>query len=1280
MAPISSLSSLSTSSSTMNRCHCGASADNLLNFYLPISRRGLFLQDSFFEHAHALFNDAVRQVLGRWSGSESLMTDSWNDTNLCLSNNLSRYRQLRAQNLKEENQAVTARDDNASHKIVLDVHDFMDGEVKVKVVGERELVVEGHTKTNTGDYSVSSQSFRRHFTLPDLTNIETITSVMSSDGILTITAPKIVNHENKEYLTIPITVEGTTSTNQAENNAASSQTTSSTSTSSTNGKLSDTTEECRCKASCQEYEAVSSSVRQQNRRKVPIKINSTVIGSECDSQTSESKHTCIHSNGSITNSKLGAETETEKLLAKKADESFIKTTDKKTENLTNSAQMHNASNVSTNASVASDAQHSTVKQVHTNSKLQTQDSTTSSKVNMGRDIPISNCSFLPITRRGLFSSDSFFEDIRKDFENTVNETLRKWGETGLLTDRWGDASLRLSNNLGRYRQLRIHNLREEDQAVTVTSDNASHKIVLDVHDFMDGEVKVKVVGERELVVEGHTKTNTGDYSVSSQSFRRHFTLPDLTNIETITSVMSSDGILTITASKKVNQATAEGYIIPIMVDGRSNTDVKTSSTSTSQAASGNTASTTNSKRLEAEEKTCTADERQEKMQQQNVTKSTLHEKRTESKTEDKTTWNNVNDSQKKFTQQSHEHVTSQEHSKKGKTIPIQTETEASPAAEPLTATPQETRTPSHQSTTSSSEKSTLTSQSGTSEDKHSVTESSDVHSLRNTILPVTTRGHFFSDSFFRNSWKDFQDAVQDVVSKWSDRSSATDDMTFYRSLRDRDIKEEYQAAKSSEDDVNIKIVVDVRNFTNGGEITVKAVRERELVVEGRVQKEEDGSSFTKRFLRHFVLPCDVCLESVTSVLSSDGVLTITAPKKPSNLRIKEVIVPTAVEEGTHKTEKVNLTSEQTSRLNTETQTSAVSPAVPVKTEGSSESSAQASVREESSSRHNSSVTSQKVSDVREHIIPLQLDETQESQTSAQENISTKNTKPKNSLRKDDFWIKQTVQEENEMKDCTTDDKTGVDLEDISQVTTLGSQSMTNESTNKKVYCMTQHDQTELENVGHVSQEKWLPITVRGTFFNDSFFEDSRSNFAAAVRDVLKTKEGSSLSDDITSYRSLRERDLKLENQAVHVEEDQQSLKIVIDVYDFIEGEVNVSVDGGKELVIEGQAKIKEGTTRTFLRRFSLPRFVDLDAITSTMSSDGVLTIISPKLQQGSPSGTSEKEVFTESQARIDTQSDAGRAWAEKCEKKSAKDSEGCSSRTFSSTYRSLQEYSSKKSF
>lgn len=71
----------------------------------------------------------------------------------------------------------------------------------------------------------------------------------------------------------------------------------------------------------------------------------------------------------------------------------------------------------------------------------------------------------------------------------------------------------------------------------------------------------------------------------------------------------------------------------------------------------------------------------------------------------------------------------------------------------------------------------------------------------------------------------------------------------------------------------------MKDFSDGGEISVKAVSDRELVVEGRKEKQGDGSRCSQRFLRRFVVPGDMQLDGVTSVVSSDGVLTISAPKK-----------------------------------------------------------------------------------------------------------------------------------------------------------------------------------------------------------------------------------------------------------------------------------------------------------------------------------------------------------------------------------------------------------------
>ena len=73
----------------------------------------------------------------------------------------------------------------------MDVREFMTGDVKVKVVDEDEVVVEGSVEQQNGG-SESKQSFRRSFTFPGLVKDADITSTMSVDGILTITVPKKV--------------------------------------------------------------------------------------------------------------------------------------------------------------------------------------------------------------------------------------------------------------------------------------------------------------------------------------------------------------------------------------------------------------------------------------------------------------------------------------------------------------------------------------------------------------------------------------------------------------------------------------------------------------------------------------------------------------------------------------------------------------------------------------------------------------------------------------------------------------------------------------------------------------------------------------------------------------------------------------------------------------------------------------------------------------------------------------------------------------------------------
>ena len=74
-------------------------------------------------------------------------------------------------------------------------------------------------------------------------------------------------------------------------------------------------------------------------------------------------------------------------------------------------------------------------------------------------------------------------------------------------------------------------------------------------------------------------------------------------------------------------------------------------------------------------------------------------------------------------------------------------------------------------------------------------------------------------------------------------------------------------------------MLDVHDFVNGGDISVNVVDETELVVEGQTDRDSGDSKSSDHFLRRFVLPRNVQLDSISSVMSSDGVLTVIVPKK-----------------------------------------------------------------------------------------------------------------------------------------------------------------------------------------------------------------------------------------------------------------------------------------------------------------------------------------------------------------------------------------------------------------
>ncbi|XP_053619109.1 protein lethal(2)essential for life-like [Plodia interpunctella] len=85
-----------------------------------------------------------------------------------------------------------------------------------------------------------------------------------------------------------------------------------------------------------------------------------------------------------------------------------------------------------------------------------------------------------------------------------------------------------------------------------------------------------------------------------------------------------------------------------------------------------------------------------------------------------------------------------------------------------------------------------------------------------------------------------------------------------------------------------QINVDVQHFSPD-EITVKT-SDGFIVIEGKHEEKKDEHGFVSRqFSRRFKLPEDINVDAVQSRLSSDGVLTVVAPKKTAVAKGERIV-------------------------------------------------------------------------------------------------------------------------------------------------------------------------------------------------------------------------------------------------------------------------------------------------------------------------------------------------------------------------------------------------------
>lgn len=94
----------------------------------------------------------------------------------------------------------------------------------------------------------------------------------------------------------------------------------------------------------------------------------------------------------------------------------------------------------------------------------------------------------------------------------------------------------------------------------------------------------------------------------------------------------------------------------------------------------------------------------------------------------------------------------------------------------------------------------------------------------------------------------------------------------------RSLQRQDSGSTINTDKDKFQVILDVQQFTPN-EITVKTTGNC-IIVEGKHEEKQDEHGYVSRhFVRRYVLPSDHDVSDVVSSLSSDGILTVTAPKK-----------------------------------------------------------------------------------------------------------------------------------------------------------------------------------------------------------------------------------------------------------------------------------------------------------------------------------------------------------------------------------------------------------------
>ncbi|XP_063834843.1 protein lethal(2)essential for life-like [Ostrinia nubilalis] len=144
----------------------------------------------------------VRDQLFGLDLADDLLTDVFDRPRIQLRHYIRPWRNLAAMS---RDVGSTIKSDKDKFQVNIDVQHFDPEEISVKT-SDGFIVIEGNHEERKDEHGYISRSFKRRYALPEGCNPETVESRLSSDGVLTVVAPK--SCKEKDERAVPITHTG----------------------------------------------------------------------------------------------------------------------------------------------------------------------------------------------------------------------------------------------------------------------------------------------------------------------------------------------------------------------------------------------------------------------------------------------------------------------------------------------------------------------------------------------------------------------------------------------------------------------------------------------------------------------------------------------------------------------------------------------------------------------------------------------------------------------------------------------------------------------------------------------------------------------------------------------------------------------------------------------------------------------------------------------------------------------------------------------------------------